>query len=379
VPKDDGETWASSLNSIDEQCLFVEQTLESLEDLTLWKSLCPFLSIADNLCPSEFQSRSESLYAAKRQLGVSDAESLGDLLTRRGYFKLTPQDISLPDCICELLVAGINRLVLHGYPSTMILMYDEAWIVGDLLSSIIEKASGNVPIGDWFIFHVDPSNPSIKSYRPGPPHRDRPTADASSFRYGPAPVATIAAMLPLSLSVRVVGAITPDLDDSALVKALVNTNVVNESKVSCAVLSKACCIEADSIDIAMETCKHVDCHDGGNYEGAPMYCSVWLALTEASPETSCLYVVPKGADAGYMGSCTASDALTATSLNAYLPIVPAPACREGAVSYDWRDIVAQPLEPGGLLVFSHRLLHWGSNPQPHAGNGRLHVVLLLLH
>ena len=76
---------------------------------------------------------------------------------------------------------GVRRLIAHGYPPTMVLMYDEAWLVGEKIRAVLEPASGNSPCGDWYIFHVDPHD-SNSHYSPGPPHRDRPAADESSFR-----------------------------------------------------------------------------------------------------------------------------------------------------------------------------------------------------
>ena len=73
-------------------------------------------------------------------------------------------------------------------------------------------------------------------------------------------------------------------------------------------------------------------------EPEPKYCSVWMALTDATPENSCLYVVPRTADSGYHG------------------------CGDAIEPYNVQNIVCQPILQGGLIVFSHRLLHWGSNP-----------------
>ena len=34
-------------------------------------------------------------------------------------------------------------------------------------------------------------------------------------------------------------------------------------------------------------------------DGTPHYCTVWVALTDATPANSCLMVVPKDKDKGY--------------------------------------------------------------------------------
>jgi hypothetical protein len=82
-------------------------------------------------------------------------------------------------------------------------------------------------------------------------------------------------------------------------------------------------------------------------DGSPGYVTAWLALTAASPETSCLYFVPASDDPGYR---TPGDSLAAA--------LPGPA--------SWGNIVAQPCAAGALLCFSHRLVHWGSRAQPSA-------------
>lgn len=77
-------------------------------------------------------------------------------------------------------------------------------------------------------------------------------------------------------------------------------------------------------------------------DGAPCYETVWVALSHASPTNSCLYFVDADRDPGYRAS---GDAVREA--------LPGPSA--------WPGITAQPCEPGGVLVFSHRLLHWGSD------------------
>jgi hypothetical protein len=136
-----------------------------------------------------------------------------------------------------------------------------------------------------YAFHVDPSC----SYSPGPPHRDRPLAGPTSFRQPE----------------RVKGQ-----------------------------------VEAEVAEVAeeVEDASDESAPEGEDQNGAPKYCSVWVALTDATPENSCLYFVPKSLDKGYYAE---GDAL-------------------GVV--DLRHIVAQPLAAGGMLAFSHRVLHRASQP-----------------
>lgn len=80
-------------------------------------------------------------------------------------------------------------------------------------------------------------------------------------------------------------------------------------------------------------------------DGAPQFVTAWVALSDAPPERSCLYVLPRGDDPCYAGP---GDHIAAA--------MPTPA--------SWAAVVAQPLAAGGLLAFSHRILHWGGRATP---------------
>ena len=77
----------------------------------------------------------------------------------------------------------------------------------------------------------------------------------------------------------------------------------------------------------------------------PKYSTAWIALTNATPENSCLYVVPKEYDPGYMtGDVDAMD--------------PLQRCLPNKNGY--QNIMALPVNAGSGVFFSHRILHWGS-------------------
>ena len=256
--------------NVSESLIFSNQYLEQLGTDWLWKELCPFLTVVDLSQEKATSIRHGHLAQARSCFNIfsdSNILLLQKALCDRGYFRLNSEQMNLPkgisdQNICELLAAGVKRLVSHGYPPSFIMMYDEAWLLGDLMTSVVQPASGNHPIGDWFVFYVDPSD--IGGYKPGPPHRDRPTAGESSFNQA---------------------------------------------------------------------------------TGTPLYCSSWLALTNATPDNSCLYVLPKANDVDYLVAGDSTDRCLSTAT---------------AV---WPNVVAQPLAAGGMLTFSHRLLHWGSCPQ----------------
>ena len=75
-------------------------------------------------------------------------------------------------------------------------------------------------------------------------------------------------------------------------------------------------------------------------DGAAKYCTVWCALTDATPASSCLYVIPKIHDPGYH--------------------LEQEALQDTVAVYE--NIQALPVDAGGCCVFSHRLVHWGSRP-----------------
>ena len=83
-------------------------------------------------------------------------------------------------------------------------------------------------------------------------------------------------------------------------------------------------------------------------DGSPKYATAWVALSEASPDNSCMHIVPRTVDPGYHAgddpSPEAEDPLIALMRN------------DAAV----QSIRCCPLKPGGVVVFSHRSMHWGS-------------------
>ena len=272
---------------------FTEQTLDSLLAVDLWQSLCPFLSVL-NIGNFEYNKREHHV---RTELNVPlNYSLLGDLLSSRGYFKLSKEDTSFPSCLSELLAMGVKRIVAHGYSATSILMYDETWLFGDFTKSILEKSSESIKksIGDWYVFYVNPSSSDVMAkYLPGPPHRDRPLAGSSSFRLSS--------------------------DDSK--------------------------------------------------PPVPKYVSVWIALTSASCENSCLYLLPRQNDSGYHAE-EGGDAMSSVSSEG------SNKGEGGGGGFAWlQNIVAQPMSQGGMLSFSHRCLHWGSNPQPNAERPRIALTM----
>ncbi|KAG2440535.1 hypothetical protein HYH02_010413 [Chlamydomonas schloesseri] len=81
-------------------------------------------------------------------------------------------------------------------------------------------------------------------------------------------------------------------------------------------------------------------------DGTAMYSTCWVPLTDACPENSCLYVVPRWADPGYFAGDDDDG--------------PDPLAVALAGKEDYQAIRALPAEAGSALIFTHRIIHWGS-------------------
>ena len=82
----------------------------------------------------------------------------------------------------------------------------------------------------------------------------------------------------------------------------------------------------------------------------PKYASIWVGLANATPESSCLYCLPVDADAGVDAGYYDGDDEDVSPLDKAL----------AGHKERFQDIRALPVADGGALLFSHRLLHWGS-------------------
>eukprot|EP01127_Copromyxa_protea_P019275 TRINITY_DN620_c0_g1_i6.p1 TRINITY_DN620_c0_g1~~TRINITY_DN620_c0_g1_i6.p1 ORF type:complete len:470 (-),score=92.62 TRINITY_DN620_c0_g1_i6:456-1832(-) len=72
-------------------------------------------------------------------------------------------------------------------------------------------------------------------------------------------------------------------------------------------------------------------------DGAPKYSTVWIPLTDACTDNSCLCVIPKQHDPGYMNNST-----------------------RFVDPYGLQNIKVLPCEAGSVIWMSHRIVHWGT-------------------
>ena len=89
----------------------------------------------------------------------------------------------------------------------------------------------------------------------------------------------------------------------------------------------------------------------------PKMATVWLALSDATPENSCLYFLPANKDEKYRSNDCESAHHLFTNPEMF------------------QDIVAVPLKAGEVLIFSHRVYHWGSAVTPNAVEPRVALAM----
>jgi len=168
----------------EELLLFKNCTLETLLDPLTWQRICPFLTCNIDYNPHTSTVNSSQLKGAHAGL------------CNKGYFQINPSQMTMDIAhanMSELLSKGVLRLMEMGYSPCFLLMYNEAWALSSMMGDFMSKATEgrNFALGDFYVFAVlsakqkalAATNPNafVHSYAPGPPHRDRPDSDASSF------------------------------------------------------------------------------------------------------------------------------------------------------------------------------------------------------
>jgi hypothetical protein len=103
--------------------------------------------------------------------------------------------------------------------------------------------------------------------------------------------------------------------------------------------------------------------DGGDDHakgGAPQYCTVWLALTPATPLNGCMYILPADLDSAY----AANEAFTST--------------HDDECAGTWvQDLRALPCEQGEALLWTGRALHFGGRSCPRADQPRISIACVI--
>ncbi|VEU34226.1 unnamed protein product [Pseudo-nitzschia multistriata] len=95
----------------------------------------------------------------------------------------------------------------------------------------------------------------------------------------------------------------------------------------------------------------------------------WIALSDATPENSCLYVIPKPFDPGYTNGDIekveddneSSDAVGGNQITN-------PLHRALSTKESFQHIRCLPRKAGQSVLFTHRIIHWGSQGDPDSGH-----------
>ena len=155
--------------------------VSELRDPAYWRRLCPELHVADeDWCAAHMEPA--ALSAARR-------EELQQDLRNQGFFILSPEELRWDEPPMRALCAAAAALRAHGWPATLLLMYDEAWWVCNRLSDVMRGVSGNANCFDILAWCV-----SAAAGESGfAPHRDRQPVDVpGSFRSDGSPRYTTA-------------------------------------------------------------------------------------------------------------------------------------------------------------------------------------------
>jgi hypothetical protein len=122
--------------------------------------------------------------------------------------------------------------------------------------------------------------------------------------------------------------------------------------------------------------------DSFHSDGQAKYVTLWMALSHATPENSCLYVIPKDCDPGYLNGDDLEQDLGRDDNNGNDDDIdnhiddhiennvqqqdPLSRCLSSKESY--QNIRALPRKPGESIAFTHRILHWGSKGHKNCTN-----------
>jgi len=99
--------------------------------------------------------------------------------------------------------------------------------------------------------------------------------------------------------------------------------------------------------------------------GQAKYVTLWLALTDATPENSCLYMIPQSYDPGYYNGDDEGD------IDDEKHPSQDPLQRALPDKASYQNIRAMPRSSGQAVMFTHRILHWGSKGNPSCTTPRI--------
>ena len=104
-----------------------------------------------------------------------------------------------------------------------------------------------------------------------------------------------------------------------------------------------------------------------SYDQQAKFITNWIALSDATPENSCLYVIPKPYDPGYTTGdidSVAEDNGFKDGDNAETGSGADPLHRALCTKESFQHIRCLPRKAGQSILFTHRIIHWGSQSDP---------------
>ena len=172
------------------------QTIAELICSSYWEAVCPWLTVTSaasqvaavaksvasvaigetTLASSIMLDKQATVSADSATLSASDLYRK-ELMGERGFFKVHAADVKCDQGMLSRLETGVHKLVSLGHAPNAIMIYDEAWLVGENFRELLERSTGNVASGDCVAFLVKPGFHVFKG-----PHRDKPNGGDSSFR-----------------------------------------------------------------------------------------------------------------------------------------------------------------------------------------------------
>ena len=164
-----------------------EQTIETMLSSEYWRRICPQLSVGGVGLSGGGAAAAQT---PPSPLAVSDDDlhTLHKLLDVEGYFTLPPHCMPWGAGLMEKLAVGVVQLMQCGWSPAFICMYDEAWWDCNAVDEMMQKVTGgNRNNMDFLAWYIDPGAP-VSDGGTGPaagfaPHRDRQPRDIpASFR-----------------------------------------------------------------------------------------------------------------------------------------------------------------------------------------------------
>ena len=256
-------------------------------DAAYWRRLCPWMHVADAAWCANTGTPPQPPPAPPSSASATVAGQMPPVTADDKRRLLREGYTKLTDVIrpeaADALARAVVALQAAGWPASFVMVYDEAWALARRVDErMVSLARGNANNGDMLAWFIDP-NANQAGFSP---HRDRQPDDvAASFHLADG---------------------HEDDDD--------------EDK--------------------------IDCNNNSQPKLFPRYSTAWVALTDATPENSCLYVVPAHHDPGYHAPGDLDD------------VDPLQRCLSTKEAY--QNIRALPADRGEGIFFSHRILHWGS-------------------